>query len=340
MNFKEKYNYIIERIEYLIESGNENIIFALVQDLAVNERLLGDAFQFITDMTLSQYVRQRKLLHAIIYKIEMECSIDEAAEKFGFSDGAAFSKSFKLNFAKSPSAFTQADFVQWPPLYIEKILEDRNDSNSSQKENEKMFGLPETQFMSLKRMFEINTLYGFSDSDAELAYNLHEKMELPMHAAFAFVEDLLLQREAGADFGEYDLLQVATLSYQYDLSISQAKEVLYELEQFGIDYISDLPEGFFDIYFSEENDRNGYSVDFILAILKELERTNLTTDDFPQVAQNADLYYGGDLSQAMEKFEEDEMDFDLGYTDFDRKMDEEIGLFGFYSIWDVPEPEY
>lgn len=340
MNFREKYNYIIDQIEVLIEAGNENIIFTLVQDLSVNERLLGDAFQFITDMTLSQYVRQRKLLHAIIYKIEMECSIDEAADKFGFSDGAAFSKSFKVNFAKSPSVFTRTDYEKYPPLYIERILEDREEPNKPQKETEKMFGLPETQFMSLKRMFEINALYGFSDSDAELAYNLHEIMGMPMHAAFAFVEDLILQREAGADFGKFDLFQLAELSYKYDLSISQAKEILYELEQFGINYISDLPDGFFDIYFSEENDRRGFSIDFILVILEELKRTNLTIKDFPQVIENAEWYYAGDISEAMDNFEEDEIDFDLEYTDFDKQMDEEIKLFGFYSIWDVPEPEY
>ena len=82
MTLREKYDRIIGLIEEFVEFGEPDIPEAVSREMGLNLRLLGDAFQFITDMTIIQYIRKRKLVHALSVRMEQGLSIYQNTHHF------------------------------------------------------------------------------------------------------------------------------------------------------------------------------------------------------------------------------------------------------------------
>ena len=77
MTLQEKYDRIIGLIEEFVEFGEPDIPEAVSREMGLNLRLLGDAFQFITDMTIIQYIRKRKLVRALSARTEQGLSVEQ-----------------------------------------------------------------------------------------------------------------------------------------------------------------------------------------------------------------------------------------------------------------------
>lgn len=58
MTLQEKFDGIVDCIEKLVYAGENDIPQVLARETGFNLRLLGDAFQFVADMTLIKYIRQ------------------------------------------------------------------------------------------------------------------------------------------------------------------------------------------------------------------------------------------------------------------------------------------
>ena len=85
MKLQDKFDDIINLIEHLIAKGEADIPQAIAKELGCNLRLLGDAFQFMTDMTLIKYIRQRRLVYALTNKLQKNLSVEEIAAATMFS---------------------------------------------------------------------------------------------------------------------------------------------------------------------------------------------------------------------------------------------------------------
>lgn len=261
MTLQEKYDRIIGLIEEFIEFGEPDIPEAVSREMGLNLRLLGDAFQFITDMTIIQYIRKRKLVHALSARMEQGLSIEQVVAQSGFSDAAAFSKACKKVFDLSPSQITEAVLSQHPPLTFDRITFVKagepmeNDTLIAEKKQETICGITAEQFAEVKHVFEIGALYGLTDQEAEEVYRLSQACKTTTAQTAEFYEDFKLQIENGSFFGECDLSEMAELACKYDLSFTEAQIIMGELEHNGYWSIHELPAGFFDIYFCEENDR-------------------------------------------------------------------------------------
>ncbi len=335
MNLKNKYNEIVKVVENNIIMDSASLQGVLERHMAANLRLLGDAFQFISGKTLAQYIRERKLIHAVMFKNRENVSMDIAAERYGFHDASSMSKSFKTCFGKPPSQVTEEELKRFVPLWFERVLEEMEDGSVSiaMKEDwEKeaaSFVLTTEQFALAREVLAKAAVYGLSDRFAELAYSIHRTSGCDMDAACEFVYDFQLQIENGSAMAQCELERVASLSLKYNLSYSEGQGVLYELNANDLE-LEDLPAGFFDVYFSEDNSQMGMDVVTICELVELMESQGVDPASFSEVKNNADLFYGGDLWEAIENFPDEQgwVQLDKLRTFFDEHPEDLYDVFG------------
>lgn len=177
MGFIEKYDMIVAQIEDAVNQDIENIPELLSKKTGLHMRVLGDAFQFVSGMTLSQYIKQRRMIRAMHYRNEHNCSLEDVAERFGFSDAPTMSKAFKSSFGISPSQMSVEDLTKQQPLTADKLM--------SEDDNQK--------FDEIRGALDLNCVYGLSDAEAAFAYELSKKRDIPLQDAFELVESFVLQ---------------------------------------------------------------------------------------------------------------------------------------------------
>ena len=325
MTFQERYDEIIDCIEYYIGIGEQDIPQALAKETGLNLRLLGDAFQFIADMTLIKYIRQRRLIRALKNKLEQNLSVEDIAADTMFCDAAAFTKACKNEFNLTPSQITENVLAQYPPLHFSRVV---SGSNAVQMENDTLTvpnntnqGVSSEQFADIKRVLEISAVYGFDDDDAEFVYRL--------------ATDFHMTIEDAADYCEW-----ARIEDKYDVFSSEMQQAFDEIRGNGYKHLNELPKSFFNVYFSEENDKHGWFVPYICEIAAALDENGMCADDLSVIVMHADTY-GVDIVEAIENFEEYEEDWnDMIYDAMTNGIPEDdTEGFGYRSIWEFDEDE-
>ena len=323
MTLQEKFDSIIDCIERLVYAGESDIPQALARESGFNLRLLGDAFQFIADMTLIKYIRQRRLVRALSNRIEFDLPVEEVVSDAGFSDAAAFSKACKNEFDLTPIQITEDVLKKYVPLSFAMVASGRDvdqmESDTLTVPNNTKLGVSSEQFAEIKRVLEISAIYGFDDDDAEFVYHMATEFNIPIEEAAEFCEEAKIQDE-------------------FDLTDHESQQLLYEIRCNGYKHLYDLPKGFFDVYFSEENDKHGWFVPYICEIAEALDENGMCADDLGDIAMHADTY-GVDIVEAIENFEEYEKDWnDMVYDAMANGIPEDdTGGFGYRSIWEFDE---
>ena len=323
MTVQEKFDGIIDCIEHLVDIGESDIPQMLSRETGMNLRLIGDAFQFITNMTLVKYIRQRRLIYALTNKLQKNLSVEDIAAATLFSDAAAFTKACKNEFSLTPGQITEEVIEQYPPLYFSRVI---SGSNTAQTENDTLTiptntiqGVSSEQFADIKRALEISAIYGFDDDDAEFVYRLATEFNMSVETAAEFYEEGRIQDK-------------------YDLTSHETQQLLYEIRGNGYLQLHDLPDGFFDVYFSEENDRHGWFVPYICEIAEALNNNGMCANDLHQIVLHADTF-GVDIVEAIENFDEYEDSWNRAISDamtYGIPEDDTDG-FGYRSIWEFDE---
>lgn len=343
MTLQEKFDSIIDCIERLVYAGESDIPQALARESGFNLRLLGDAFQFIADMTLIKYIRQRRLVRALSNRIEFDLPVEEVVSDAGFSDAAAFSKACKNEFDLTPIQITVDVLKKYTPLSFTLVASGRdveqmeNDTLIATK-NDTICGVSAQQFTEIKQVLELGAIYGLSDEEAEFVYRLATDRKLTLAKAAEFYDDFKLQIENGSNIPGLDLFEMAELACQYDLSYSEAQAIMYELSCHGYLSIRNLPDGFFDIYFCEENDRCGWDVPYMCEIVEAIEENGLSTDDIDDIALYASMF-GVDVIEAIECYDDYKSSWDNVVSDAMTNgiPEDDTNGFGYRSIWELPE---
>lgn len=344
MTLQEKYDRIIGLIEEFVEFGETNIPEAVSREMGLNLRLLGDAFQFITDMTIIQYIRKRKLVHALSACMEQGLSVEQVVVQSGFSDAAAFSKACKKAFDLSPSQITKAVLSQHPPLTFDRITSVKagepmeNDTLIAEKKQNTICGITAEQFAEVKHVLEIGALYGLTDEEAEEVYRLSQACNITTAQAAEFYEDFKLQIENGSYYLGRDLVEMAELSCKHHLSFSETQRIMEQLEYAGYWSIHELPDFFFDIYFCEENKLHGWDMEYICEMAEVMKSHKLPFSKFDDAIQYADIF-GTDIVEAIENFQEYDNDWDDMIHDAMTNgiPEDDTDGFGYRSIWELPE---
>lgn len=343
MTLQEKFDSIIDCIERLVYAGESDIPQALARESGFNLRLLGDAFQFIADMTLIKYIRQRRLVRALSNRIEFDLPVEEVVSDAGFSDAAAFSKACKNEFDLTPIQITEDVLKKYVPLSFAMVASGRdvdqmeNDTLIATK-NDTICGVSAQQFAEIKQVLELGAIYGLSDEEAEFVYRLATDRKLTLAKAAEFYDDFKLQIENGSNIPGLELFEMAELACRYDLSYSEAQAIMYELSCHGYLSIRNLPDGFFDIYFCEENDRCGWDVPYMCEIVEAIEENGLSTDDIDDIALYASMF-GVDVIEAIECYDDYKASWDNVVRDAMTNgiPEDDTNGFGYRSIWELPE---
>ena len=323
MALQDKYDEIISCIEFYIGIGEQDIPMALTKEIGMNLRLLGDAFQFITDMTLIKYIRQRRLVRALTKKLENNLSVEDIAESTMFCDAAAFTKACKSELGLTPSQITPEVLAQYPPLYFSRVV---SGSNAVQMENDTLTTLnnesssvSSEQFADIKRVLEISAIYGFDDDDAEYVYRM--------------AKDFNMTIDEAADYCE-----AARLEDKYDVFSCEMQQAFDEIRGHGYTHLHELPKTFFDVYFSEENNKHGWFVPYICEIAEALEEKSMSADELDDITFLADMN-GTDIIDVIYNFKEYQNDWDdfVGHSMNYRIPEDDTDGFGYRSIWEFDE---
>lgn len=323
MTLQEKFDSIIDCIERLVSAGESNIPQALARESGFNLRLLGDAFQFVTDMTLIKYIRQRRLVRALSNRIKFDLPVEEIVSDAGFSDAAAFSKACKNEFDLTPIQITEDVLKKYMPLSFAMIAYgedvDQKESDTLTVPNNANHAVSSEQFSNIKHVLEISAIYGFADDDTEFVYRMAMEFNIPIEEAAEFCEEAKIQDK-------------------FDLTDHETQQLLYEIRSNGYHHLYELPKGFFDVYFSEENDKHDWFVPYICEIAEALDGNEMCADDLSDIVMYADIY-GVDIVEAIENFEEYEKDWDdmIFDTMANGIPEDDTGGFGYRSIWEFPE---
>lgn len=340
---QKRFDHIIACIEEFIEFNVPDVPQELAAETGLNLRMLGDAFLFITDMTLVKYIRQRRLIHALKKHFDKNLSFEQIAEESGYSDAAAFSKSCKNEFGLSPTDISEAFLDNCKALSFAGIAKGidlsymENNTMNINSQADTICGISAEQFAEVKRILEIGALYGLSDEDAEFVYHLARDCEITTDKAAEFFEDWVLQIENGTDFGEYSVYEMAELGCKYNLSVSQTKEILHEIGCHGFVSHHDLPEGFFDIYFSEYNERfAGYDVAYICEILEVLEDMEMSVNEIGTVLDYCTIL-GVDPIDMIENYDHYIEEYDRACDRFSSFSLDDDGFGYNQSIWETEE---
>ena len=92
----ENNNRLKELVEYIEKNLTEEIEYKdLAKILAVNEYTLHRIFSFVTNITLAEYIRKRRLSMAAIDLLENNEKVLDVAIKYQYDSGEAFARAFK-----------------------------------------------------------------------------------------------------------------------------------------------------------------------------------------------------------------------------------------------------
>ena len=111
---------MVERIDKCIRAEEDAslTLSALSQQLGYSEYYTSRKFSEISGMTLKDYIRFRKLAFALKDLRDTDCSIMDAAVKYGFSSSEAFSRTFRDTYGITPSDY-RADPV---PVVLRTVI--------------------------------------------------------------------------------------------------------------------------------------------------------------------------------------------------------------------------
>ena len=122
MNFYECLNKIIEYIEENLESDIDYSCLARI--MGTNEYTIKRIFPIITNISISDYIRNRRLSNAGIDLYKENYKIIDIAIKYGYDSATSFSRAFeKFHGIKPSAAKSNPENLKIFPKHIIQIKE-------------------------------------------------------------------------------------------------------------------------------------------------------------------------------------------------------------------------
>jgi len=231
MKAKERFEKIIQAIE--AEARNPHIDLQELADKVAMQngvalRDLNTIFNFLTDIHIRAYIKERKMMAAYSYLINRDkLRIDGAVAISGKGTASSFNRSFKDTFGITPSeAFRDKDETRIvPPLSWDDISCETDHPLAAEEEVEQMknknvFGIPKEQYDRALEATELAEFYGFEQQESNVAFDLATVLEQPLKATFRFVSELL-------EFGE-DMDEETGLSHDEENFLADAHDQLLQ----------------------------------------------------------------------------------------------------------------
>ena len=336
---------------------------------------LGTIFSYITNMSLANYIRRRKLTLAY-YDIKNENgSIADIAMKWGYSDQPSFTKAYKKMMGVSPSKIVQLDVgrLQEPlnvdDLLTEEVLEKVNKIQLQEKE--KVFGIDINVYNELLKIREFCADYDISEENAKIAYDFSKYLNIDIEDALVFIDEYIIHFGSEVNIEQNNQLSfyntvirkdVYKMCFEHNYLCEDAKNFLEITEKYNIDPFSicDLVECILyewdlklnyaifiadclnyceiEINYDKENrcfGEDNFELDFIMSNLFDMNIWSYDYDKFRKVAIK--IIKEVDRVANYEEPDYYSMSLQDDYYDFDEFIDIKSNQEDYY---DIPENEY
>lgn len=200
MTIEEKFDKLFTSVEQKVKK-NYNSASAIAEEIAqefgMQMREMSCVFSFVSNQTLLDYIKERKMMLAYESIIESEkFNAEKAISLSGLSDQATFNKKFKSVFNLTPTeAFKKRDFsllkikLSWNDLQTLNISSDLMARTSKPIVSKTIFGIDKSKFNELKEIVELQEVFGFNEFQSQAAYYIHATYDISLNDAFAFVDE-------------------------------------------------------------------------------------------------------------------------------------------------------
>lgn len=199
MNPIEKYDEIISDIEEMISAdpykGTKRITYNIKKNTGFEERDLSVIFKFFTEMSLSEYIKKRKMNYSYLKMKELpKFKLDEIIEYTQYSDQPAYTKAFKKEYGVPPKQAYDSDVdMKKPPLTMEVLRTNKNcyavSENLEKINEEKLYN----KFVRISA--EYKEFYGFGEVPAKIAYEYAMDNKIALEEAFDKILDIFIDCE-------------------------------------------------------------------------------------------------------------------------------------------------
>lgn len=136
--YKGNNNRLKELTEYIETNLTEKIEYKkLAQILLVNEYTLHRIFYFVTNISLAEYIRKRRLSMAAIDLLEGKDKIMDIAIKYQYDSATAFARAFKKMMGFTPKEIhkNEKKITYFPVLKFDDITEETEEITFQKLEN-------------------------------------------------------------------------------------------------------------------------------------------------------------------------------------------------------------
>jgi AraC-like DNA-binding protein len=257
MNAKDRYNRVVDEIENAIAKGEclrpGDIAEAVSRTASQSLRDLTSVFSFMTDQPLIQYIRTRQMMAAYQSLLDSKTlDIDRAITFTGLGDQSAFNKAFRKCFGVTPGqAFKEKSDKLYEPAMTWDVISDAEARAERTKEAEPMkgktlFGVETGAFEKITQAMDYQAMYGFTQAQANAAFELAEKTQYPLKNCFEFVDNFCIHYFSDDDgnvviedeevFRDKVLKSYALAEFciMYDLSIEEGYELMIDFATVGL----------------------------------------------------------------------------------------------------------
>ncbi len=321
MSFEKRFDEMIEFIEKNVKNDTTTIMESIKGTFSFwSPDVIAHAFEYITDMRLREYVARRRLIHTKKYKVETGCSIEMAAEEYGYSSETNFMKEFKKTFGTTVKMMPEEVYEEEKePMRLEKILQNRVPSVGTKK----VFDLPETQFERLRAAIALTEFYDMKKEDAEIAYQLTKDLEFGIEDIFAFCSDFFEHSyEVANRHPDVEVKNLAFLCLKLDKCVREGLEISRKMEADRLieDYRT-LPQEFWRTI-ADDTCPIDFELcpDLLLDVLDEMKSEGVSLSELGEVIDL--LSWGWEITEAIEKIKDPDW-FEDGDEDIEEAMQEE-----------------
>ena len=203
MSFKTDFEKLIEMIELRSRKSMSAVEIArdVSKSIGINTRDLGTSFLFITGKSLSEYIKDRKMMAAYKYLIETENpKTPEAVDISGYDNQSSFNKRFKEVFKISPGqAVKEKDaslyktWISWEDL--ESETEERKGIRRWSMNNNRVYGVALEDYNTICEVLELQSIYGLSEEMSRAAFDFSKKFNRPLSKTFQYFSEYVTSYE-------------------------------------------------------------------------------------------------------------------------------------------------
>lgn len=234
MNFVERFNRMISFIEDNVKD-DRNILTSFQKEFAMgNPSGLASSFEFITGMRPKQYINRRRLIKARAFIAEEECTIEFAAEAFGYSSAERFMNDFKTHFGCTVKKMDEERLaIEIEPLYLATILQKGGEKMQLEafSSKQKPMDCNGMNFEKITKIVSLRDYYDFDDLEFSAIWELTKEVDYSVDAIFSFGEDFFNHKDyIRKRYPEVDRRNLSVVCMELNRCVRSGLEIAMKIE--------------------------------------------------------------------------------------------------------------